>query len=692
MNIALISLQKKVLFIIVILITPFYSLSQNRTIVDSLKQTLNTVDTKQKVDVYVELSWQYLEYNVDTALLFAEQAVKFSGKVDNEKSKISAYNILGNVYLNTGKLDDASEAFEKALNISVEIADTSNIIRCKHNIANLLYEKGLFSEALQIQDEVINFNKEINDLQGLAKAYNSKANTLIGMGKMEAGASVLVESIKIKEKLGDKESAAVSASNLAVLFKMQKRYEESEKYAQIAVDISREFNNKSNLAYSLTSLAAAQYHLKQYDNAEKSSQEGIELFEEMQFTLGVVANLNQLGLVYREKGLFDKEKETYLQMLVLTDSSDYNSLIIAYNNLCGVYVSLKDANGALKYLKKSKTLIDKVEEKFDLLTDWNQYMSEVYYLKARYDSAYYYRLQFEQYKDSTLNKSTSATISELRVQLETEQLEREKESLEKDNEIKELKIVDEKNKQKRLLYIFLISLSFILILVLILYFRNKAKRLAEKQLQEKLRFKAILEAEEKERIRIAKDLHDGLGQLLSTAKLNVAGLEDEVKEEDKILVSNSMKLIDEAVTEVRNISHKMMPVALMEYGLASAVEALAVRVNESKLVILETRFEGMDSRLDQSSEIALYRVIQEVINNAIKHSQAKNILVSLSKKNERLQLIITDDGKGFDTAQIEKSTGIGWKNIYSRLSMINGNMDINSAPGKGTTININIAF
>ena len=223
-----------------------------------------------------------------------------------------------------------------------------------------------------------------------------------------------------------------------------------------------------------------------------------------------------------------------------------------------------------------------------------------------------------------------------------------------------------------------------------MHYKHRQKAKLEKQLadQKNLRFKAIIEAEEKERIRIAKDLHDGIGQLLSTARVNVAALEGEVDKEDEIVVKNSLNVIDESIKEIRSISHNLMPIALVEYGLIKAIETLVLRINEANTIIVQFKHEGIENRIEQNTEISLYRIIQEVINNMLKHSKGEKINIELRKKEEKILLKIQDNGQGFDINKIEKSSGIGWKNIYSRLLMINGNIDIKSSPELGTIINI----
>jgi signal transduction histidine kinase len=223
--------------------------------------------------------------------------------------------------------------------------------------------------------------------------------------------------------------------------------------------------------------------------------------------------------------------------------------------------------------------------------------------------------------------------------------------------------------------------------------RQKANLMLETNRLEKLRFKAVIESEEKERKRIAEELHDGLGQLLSTAKMNVASLDDAVAlsdAEDKVVFQTSLSLIDEAVSEVRNISHNLMPGALIKLGLIPAISDLVKKINTSGKMKIVFDYDPNFEKLNETTEIAIFRIVQEILNNSIKHSQAKNIRVELMKLDNEIRLVITDDGIGIDIAKIENSQGIGWKNIYSRVAMLNGSIDIQSVRDSGTKIKITL--
>jgi two-component system NarL family sensor kinase len=293
-------------------------------------------------------------------------------------------------------------------------------------------------------------------------------------------------------------------------------------------------------------------------------------------------------------------------------------------------------------------------------------------------------------KDSLFKAESNKKTAEYKVLYETEK---------KDREIKlqTAETQNQKNRNSIQLLLFLGLIMTITFVAVFVFFQQKnrqnAKLLLETNRLEKLRFKAVIESEEKERKRIAEELHDGLGQLLSTAKMNVASLDDAVAlsdAEDKVVFQTSLSLIDEAVSEVRNISHNLMPGALIKLGLIPAISDLVKKINTSGKMKIDFDYDTNFEKLNETSEIAIFRIVQEILNNSIKHSQAKNMTIELKKMGAEILLLITDNGIGLDVSKIEKSKGIGWKNIHSRVAILNGVIDIQSIKNSGTKIRITL--
>lgn len=220
--------------------------------------------------------------------------------------------------------------------------------------------------------------------------------------------------------------------------------------------------------------------------------------------------------------------------------------------------------------------------------------------------------------------------------------------------------------------------------------RNLLKR---KEMERKV-LSAVIQTEEKERERFSKDMHDGIGPLLSTVKLyvNELGSSDIGDTEKTEFVIQVNKMLDDAVASIREISNNLMPRAIHEYGIIKALDAFCTKVNQTGKIHVEFDSVGIESTLDKNVQLILFRVISELLTNTIKHARAKNAYIKLHKSDDNISLIFTDDGIGFNSKEVmeNKNSGIGLKSIVSRIKSINGSVEIISTEGEGFKIIIEI--
>ena len=227
---------------------------------------------------------------------------------------------------------------------------------------------------------------------------------------------------------------------------------------------------------------------------------------------------------------------------------------------------------------------------------------------------------------------------------------------------------------------------------LFFFFTTYQKRLLKKQLelnkvkqqQQEEILRNTIQAQEKERKRIAQDLHDEVGAMLSVVKLNVGRIEKKSEEDTaKALAGETKTYLDEVITQVRRISRALLPPSLEKLGLFFALEELANWVNKADQLQIECWKSGDQFRFDTKQELAIFRVVQELINNAIKHAEASLINVKLRFTEETLAVSICDNGKGFKLEEMTQ-TGLGLKNLESRSEMAGARFKMKSTPGKGT--------
>ncbi len=209
---------------------------------------------------------------------------------------------------------------------------------------------------------------------------------------------------------------------------------------------------------------------------------------------------------------------------------------------------------------------------------------------------------------------------------------------------------------------------------------------------EKKELNTIIRTEEKERRSFAKDLHDGLGPLLSSIKMLTSAL-SQTKQETKNnkIIENINVVAGEAIMSIKEISNHLSPHILENFGLTSALKSFVEKVNISKTIQIKINSNLNEERLNYNVEVVLYRIICELINNTFKHAKAKKIKIDLKKEGQELKMLYTDDGIGFNIEEVlAKSQGRGYANIISRVRSINGKIDFKSQPSSGVQINLQL--
>jgi signal transduction histidine kinase len=318
-------------------------------------------------------------------------------------------------------------------------------------------------------------------------------------------------------------------------------------------------------------------------------------------------------------------------------------------------------------------------------------------------AAYKYLKEVVALRDSLNMENTKKSIAEIENKYQAAEKSKTILQLEKDKEIQNFAI-----RQKSAFNYFLLAFISVLLIAVFLAYRNirhrhvlvrKETELQQQKIRELEKDKqlvavdSMLKGQEDERSRLAKDLHDGLGGLLSGVKFSLRNMKDNLimTPENMSVFERSLDMIDTSIKELRRVAHNMMPEMLTKFGLNEAVKEYCNSINTTKLLTVNYQSVGMEeTRVDSPIEIIVYRIVQELLNNTIKHAAATDVFVQLIREEKRLSIVVEDNGKGFDTALATESKGAGWMNIRSRVDYLKGQLDIHSEPGKGTLVNIEI--
>ncbi|GAA4037435.1 hypothetical protein GCM10022409_23070 [Hymenobacter glaciei] len=301
----------------------------------------------------------------------------------------------------------------------------------------------------------------------------------------------------------------------------------------------------------------------------------------------------------------------------------------------------------------------------------------------------YYRRSHE-LRDTLASTAVRAQVAQLETRYRTRQQAEQLRTLRQAQAAEQLVL----RQQRRLNAVYLV-----LLLVLVAagglaaaLLRHRQRQAARQREQEKalLTAQAVLQGQEEERRRLARDLHDGLGGMLSTVKHYLASARSRAAqpEEATALFTQSIEHLDSSIGELRRVARNLMPEALLAFGLAQALQDLCASVQQAGNLRVQLHTHGLETRLPQTLEVELYRLVQELLNNVLKHAQAQEVLVQLMRHDTELHLVVEDDGRGFDPAVA--STGVGLRSVQARAHYLGGTLEVQSAPGQGTSFSLEL--
>jgi len=488
-----------------------------------------------------------------------------------------------------------------------------------------------------------------------------------------------------------------------------------------SVAILEKANEQKKLAPVYNELGKLYRKTRDLDKAMENYEKAAAIFKQLNDTGGISMILNESGVVYEYKADYKEALNRYTASLALAESSgDSLSVSYAVSNIAGIYVIEKKYEAAEKNLLRALNIRREIKDSFAMALTYSDlgvamngkgdYAKAAAYLQlsnkmaealqyvelqsnnyselanvaqrqGNYQEAYEYYLKRSYLRDSLFAMEKTKQIAELNAKYESAK--------------KEQQIQQQHNRIRMQNFLFIGIGGLILLTGLLIqsqYRRNKLRQetslKTERMKQQEMAVKAVIEAEENERQRIAKDLHDGVGQMMSAAKMNLSAFESEIQfasQDQKNALEKVIQLVDESCREVRTVSHIMMPNALLKKNLAAAIRDFVDKLN-NKTLQAHVHTEGLDERMDSNIETVLYRVIQECVHNAIKHAGASTLDISLIRDKDGISGTIEDNGRGFDTADKENFEGIGLKNITTRIEYLKGTVDFDTAPGRGTVV------
>lgn len=618
-----------------------------------------------------------------------------------DTSRVWLYIQLGQQYENNNP-DSALRLYEAALKLSTELNYTRGIISYYTNATYVYNVMSRLDTSLILNLKSVEIAREFGVPERLAACLSNTGASYMNLKRYEKSIEYFLQAIEIYEQLGDLNKRSVIYRNLASVYLEIGQKERASEYGEESLALARQTGNVYSIAGSLVNVANVYASLREFSKA-------IALFEEARLIAKSSDNeyvllITSLSLcdVYSASADFSKVKSHADEALVLAIKlDDRQSIAMALRALAIYYFNNDNAPKAEDYANRSLEQAIKYKYTEDIAFAYSL-LAEISILKKEFKKNSYYSFKSDSIRNVLLNESIARNIQELEAKYQSEKKEQQIKDLKQEAEIKDLSI-----RQNRLINFILIG-SLIAVLAIALLTRRtlqQKKRILEKENilnqsrivelereKQLLASEAVIQGQEEERGRMAKDLHDGLGGLLSGIKFSLTNMKSNViLDADSALVfERSLDMLDHSISELRRVAHNMMPEVLVKFGLSEALKSYCASLTESQLFKIDFQSIGMENRLSSNTEIFIYRIIQELLNNTAKHAKATQVLVQLAQQNGEFSITVEDDGVGFDTALIQKTTGAGWANIRSRVEYLKGKLDIQTAPGQGTSVHITI--
>ncbi len=553
---------------------------------------------------------------------------------------------------------------EKALSLSKKINDPSLTGKAYYALSWTLSFDDVKNKKIYLDSATEIFTKT-KDLNGLGLTHNAKATIFLEYGSFNDAMESYKKAYHCYVQLDEKYKLSIMLSNWAIcLNSTQKPLEAIEKCTQSLeycqserpdayLQFSRVYNVMAESYAQIGDLEmASQYHMKAFLNRKKVKSQSvvesllnmstmiIDAINQKKDTTGLMNEFNSLG---------------FTSLASLIDSAASFPDIL---NHPGYKYQI------LKTRKKLYLLDGNFFEAYNTLTELNKMDAE-----------------------QKLSSSSLEAFADLKVLYDKEQL--------KIKLLEEKVLIQKKNTQVNFLLLALLLVTALLIISFQIYRgrirKSKIVLIEAKQEQQIISMRSMLEGQEKERTRIARDLHDGLGNLLSSVKASISSLHAEFKTDNiNTIFCATSEMIDEACSEVRKIAHEMMPQALNKLGLIKALEDLILKANHTYPFKASFQVYGEEKLLEDNANVMLFRIVQELINNIIKYAEADEVLLQLTYSNEWLNLTIEDNGIGFETNEVSVQKGMGLKSIAFRTNYVGGNYEIDSRKGSGTLVSINV--
>ncbi|MEW4923085.1 sensor histidine kinase [Algibacter sp. 2305UL17-15] len=610
-----------------------------------------------------------------------------TGITPSLSEKASAHSRLAWLYINQD-IKTAEAHLDSATVLYTQLKDNKGISVCNYKYAVLNRFLGNYNLALDYIDEYQQYATEQLDTFKIANGLFQKGVIHSLQNNYEASLKAYHKTLSLYETIGDSTGMGFTLNSIGIVYKNLEKYEQAIESYQQAVAIHEKKNDLNNLANVYNGLGTVYVEQQNLDKALDYFNKTLAMDKELKNTWGTAKVSKNIALIYIEKKQYQKALSFLESAYNIQKSHDYTS------DLAETLSQLSTVNMLMGNFQKSEALLQQsfkhhVPSK-KVFRDMHLQSYKLYDTTGRVTNALHHYKKYTTYKDSILNDENLKQINTLEIQFETEK---------KDRAIIEQQLLLRQNEnafqKKKVQFNYMTGIAIFLLIVSILIFlvfKQRQKRKTQEILTLKREhqiktLEALIEGEENERFRIARELHDGVNGDLSAIKYKLSSL----LEMNNKVIKEAIAMIDDSCKQVRAISHNLVPPSLKNFNLVEVTETYCNKLNSiNPSVEIVFQHLGEDITISKKAEINSFRIIQELVTNSLKHADASKITVQISNRNNSVQITVEDDGKGFDKDEATVN-GIGLSNVQSRIDYLNAEVDfISNESGTSYTLDIDI--
>ncbi len=678
---------EKMTYLLFLLFTQACLYGQNRAIDSLLLSLQNQIPIKQQIDTYNELAWEYKNIDISKALDYAFIARQISDSLDYKTGYLTSLNRIGVLFMQDRRYEEAKNLYKDILQLEIAKKDTFGIARSQNQLSVIHRELGDYNVAIAYgKESMLNF-EALEKLRPIAAVANNLGISYKNIGDYEKAQGFYIKSLNIREELKDSLGIAKCHFSLGNFYERLDNEDLALDHLIKSEVIFNSLKNDFERSKVYNSLGTIYEKNDDLDTALDYYKKSLDLKIKIDIQENQDVLYNNLGIVYEKKNELNKAFEQYQKSLTIKQQNGLNNSAEVYNNMGNVMLHKKEYQKAQEYYHKSLEKAQQANQQTTQLAVLRNLIGISTTLK-QYDTSVLYNSQYNALRDSL--ESSYKSAFEIRALYD----EDKKRAALNESQQANLARIAANNRQQRTLIIALLGGLFLLTLVYSFSKRVSKQKASIDYLLKDQEIKSIntmIATQDSERKRIAKELHDNLGSKLSVVKIHFKTVEEhleqlQAEEVDNYQMANN--LLDDACEEIRTIAHDMSSGILSNFGLSQAVQDLVVSIETANQIAIEYVDYGLEDRLDGKVELNIYRIVQELVSNVLRHAKATEMTLQILRNKEGLNIMAIDNGVGFNSHRVKK--GMGLQNIQTRLDDLSGTLEIDSTKGNGTTITIQI--